>query len=227
MLDGQDNLATVRGRSEVSRQLARLVQALDSPVRGRDRATRIVPFRLADPVKVKQALDAYRGQTPPGPGPSSSGISAPTDTGRVGPRPQSRVQRGSGIALVSYIFQTEPPAGGAGAPADTPPLPGGDQEAQRAAQLRALGMDVEVETLPDLDIVILRGRQQDVEELARIIEELERLSAEAEPEIQVYPLRHVRAQRWPTSSNRFSTTWSAAGRAASVFTPWRSRTPCC
>ena len=79
-------------------------------------------------------------------------------------------------------------------------------------------MDVNVETLPDLDIVILRGRDRDVEELARIIEELERLSAEAEPEIEVYPLRHVRGTAWRGSSLRLG-IWSAHGRGESSITP--------
>jgi len=51
--------------------------------------------------------------------------------------------------------------------------------------------DVEVETLPDLDVIILRGRQRDVEELTQIIAELERLSELTEPKIDIYRLRHV------------------------------------
>ena len=51
--------------------------------------------------------------------------------------------------------------------------------------------DLEVQTLPDLDVIILRGRDQDVEQLTKIIRELERLSAETKPRIYVYPLLHT------------------------------------
>jgi len=69
-----------------------------------------------------------------------------------------------------------------------------------------MGIDVDVETLPDLDIVILRGRDKDVEELARIIEELERLSVEAEPTIEVYPLQHVKGRALATLITQVSQT---------------------
>ena len=71
----------------------------------------------------------------------------------------------------------------------TPVLPeaGPDQRA-----LREVGGDVEVEILPDLDVIILRGRQRDVDEMSRIIAEIERLSAETVPQIEILPLEHVK-----------------------------------
>ena len=56
---------------------------------------------------------------------------------------------------------------------------------------RGKGMDIDVETLPDLDVIILRGRDRDVRELTRIIEEIERASQQAEPEIVVVGLKHA------------------------------------
>ncbi len=70
--------------------------------------------------------------------------------------------------------------------------PGTEEEQPNQVEaLRELGVDVEVETLPDLDVIILRGRQRDVEEVRKIIEEIERISAETQPAIEIYPLRHV------------------------------------
>ena len=93
---------------------------------------------------------------------------------------------------------TQPPPGPAAAPppgaqpAATAPRP---EERGPAAPARprlpALDSDLEVETLPDLDAIILRGRPRDVEELRRIIEEIERLSAETQPEIDIVYLNHV------------------------------------
>lgn len=198
LVDERNNLIQVRGRTELARQLARLVQALDGPAGTRDRMTRIVPFRLADPVKVKQAIDAYRGEPVPPAKPPADASSSIQDAQRPGRAAIRRTPPTSGVALVGYIFEGEAAPAPAGVvpadqlpPMDAAPAAEGD-EPTRQQQLRALGMDVDIETLPDLDVVILRGRDRDVEELARIIEELERLSAEAQPEIQVYPLRHVR-----------------------------------
>jgi type II secretion system protein D len=197
LLDDRGNTVLVRGRLELARQLARLIQALDSPATTRDGTTRIVPFRTADPQKVKQALDAYRGQGAlvPAGGPSDNSSSSrqrsPAASRSIAGRTMPRPTTTSGIALVAYIFEDAAGAPGQAAPGPLAPQPGGE-ETQRQQQLRELGMDVDVETLPDLDVVILRGRDRDVEELAKIIEELERLSAEAEPDIEVYALRHVR-----------------------------------
>lgn len=52
---------------------------------------------------------------------------------------------------------------------------------------------VEVELLPDLDAIILKGRDQDLSQLAEIIRELERLSRETQPAIEIIPLQHTGA----------------------------------
>jgi type II secretion system protein D len=116
---------------------------------------------------------------------------------KIGTVPYERRSRFSpqGIDLVNYelvstLLQPTPP--------EAPGGPGGGEgpagpadEAEQEGRLRALGTDVQVEILPDLDVIILRGRERDVEEITRIIKELERLSAETEPRIEVYPLKHV------------------------------------
>jgi general secretion pathway protein D len=84
--------------------------------------------------------------------------------------------------------------GEAATPGEAPgQVPGQPPTEGQPAQplLPAIRGDVDVETLPDLDVIILRGRQRDVEELSRLIAELERLSAITEPKIEVYRLRHV------------------------------------
>ena len=55
------------------------------------------------------------------------------------------------------------------------------------------GGNVDVELLPDLDVIILRGRDQDLQQLADIIEQLEMLSQQTQPEVEVYALQHTSA----------------------------------
>ncbi len=77
--------------------------------------------------------------------------------------------------------------------------PGSDNNAdamqdEAAEELRRPSSDVTVEPLQDLDVLILRGRDPDVEELTRIIREIERLSAETAPEIEVVYLHNVHGE---------------------------------
>lgn len=55
--------------------------------------------------------------------------------------------------------------------------------------------DVEVEQLPELDAIILRGRDGDLEQLTEIIRELEKLSRETQPLVRVVPMRFARSEQ--------------------------------
>ncbi len=109
---------------------------------------------------------------------------------------------------------------GGGAAATTPL-----EDAER--RLRELGADVEVEALPELDVIILRGRDRDVAEMARIIEEIERLSAETEPSIYVYPLRHVRGESLASIVEAINAELLTGRQGASASPRWSNRTRSC
>lgn len=55
------------------------------------------------------------------------------------------------------------------------------------------GGNIDVEMLPDLDVLILRGRDQDLQQLADIVRQLEAISAKTQPEVEVYHLQHTSA----------------------------------
>ena len=198
-IDRRRNGLMLSGNGSLVTQLERLIRTLDGPVQAVGKAVRIVPLHKADPAKVQEAIEAYRsgrgGLPPVRPRllpPGKSGNATPTN-GRPGPgaSDQGRIHYG-GIELVNYLFQPAEGAAGGSAEGDAASQQGAPGEAeQRRDRLRELGTDVEIETLPDLDVIILRGRQRDVEELSRIIEEIERISAETVPVIDVYQLRHV------------------------------------
>lgn len=199
--DQQRNGVNVAGSGRAAAQWVRLIRSLDTPPQAKDRATEVVPLYHASPLKVQEAVDAYR-----------SGVGGvDSSAGRRGRRvtpgadQQGRIFDHLGIQLASYLF--EQPASGANAAADAAPPPPavppdaapsapGEKPAAPAEEgdlrrLREMGLDVEIETLPDLDAIIIRGRRHDVDEIKRIIQEIERLSTETEPAIDVYPLRHV------------------------------------
>ena len=69
-------------------------------------------------------------------------------------------------------------------------------------ELRRPASDLEIEALPDLDVIVLRGRDPDVEELTRIIQEIERIAETTAPEIELYHLKHVRGSAVDTLVDR-------------------------
>ena len=187
-VDEKRNGINVFGPEALRGQLVRLIEILDNPRQTAETRVRVLRVQRTDPAKVRRTLEAYR-----------NGARGSGRLGRRMPRPEdgSRSDRfqNAGVELVSYLFQegTGPGAEPAtGAPGEMPV-----DSAQRDAMgrgLEQLGSDVEIETLPDLDVIILKGRGPELEEIAALIEELERLSEETEPVIEIYPLKHVRGE---------------------------------
>ena len=120
-------------------------------------------------------------------------MSTPPDGSRAVPPPDHQSanpqRKPAAVRLVSYVFQ-EAADGGV---VDVPPGPQleGMDDPDSVTERFPGFEELEVETLPDLDVIILRGRDQDVKQLTRIIRELERLSAETRPKIYIYPLKHA------------------------------------
>ena len=154
------------------KQCQELIQALENAQRTGDRRTAIMSIERSDRRQLRQAIDAYRGETP---NPDNS---------------SSRVTYGDGgLALVNFVLQDS---------SDTGAAPEGEAAVEELPGAKMipgdLDVDVEVQTLPDLDVIILRGRDRDVNRLTDVIRELERLSEETQPEIQIYDLQHAQSE---------------------------------
>ena len=178
-VDRNRNGIRVIGKQTLANQMARLIHTLDSPATAVGRKIRVLPMRRADPNKVREAVEAYRtgGQE------LEPGQRSPAHN-------QSSLRYGhTGVELVAYMFQ-QPNADGAEGPA-TPKQEDKPDGRLPIDGLPQPGPDVEYEVLPDLDVIILRGRESDVDDVTRMIEEIERISAETVPEIDIYFLKHV------------------------------------
>ena len=152
---------TLVGSPHLVRQTVQLIRALDH---SQTAPTRTLVFRRYN--------SAQSNASPPLHDPTSSNL-APTAGGRVSP--------------VQHVVEL------AQAPAQQPNTnqPNLQLDSDLRQRLRDLGDDVQVEVLPDLDVVILRGRDADIDELAKIIKRLEELAAGAQPQIEVYQLKHA------------------------------------
>ena len=87
---------------------------------------------------------------------------------------------------IEAVAMQQPPQGTPGLP-NRPASPG----AQDASAEGGLIGSVQVEVLDGLDVLVLRGNPRDVEKVSRIIEQIEQLSAQTQPAIEVVPLSHV------------------------------------
>lgn len=97
-------------------------------------------------------------------------------------------QGGTQGKLVTMLMQQ--PEGGQAAPAGGQPVMGADGQITGGSLLGP----VQVEFVEGLDIIVLRGNEQDVARVMEIIEQIEDLSAVTVPEIVVHPLNHVASE---------------------------------
>jgi len=154
----------------------RVIEALDRPRGGANPETELVPVQRADPAKVQRAVELLQ----------SSMEAAPA---------------GAPTRLASAPLPQE--AAPATAPADAAPPPAAPPVAAPEANGTAVlpvgeegGLlgPVQIEFLEGLDVIVLRGHKRDVERVQRIIGDIERLSVETQPQIELIHLAHVGSQ---------------------------------
>ena len=50
---------------------------------------------------------------------------------------------------------------------------------------------MQMEVIDGLDVLVLRGSAQDVEQMMEVVEQIERISAETEPAIDITLMKHI------------------------------------
>jgi len=195
VFDANGDRILLEGPQSLVDQLALLLRVLDGPGQPTGQKVRVIPLRRSDPAIVKEALDAYRDGYRARQDPRNdnrgreSGGSVPAQPPR-GEQHSRHSHDGpfhnGSIELVRF----QEPALDAPAPIDDV-VPPGDDDRLPGDALRELGPDVDIETLPDLDVIIIRGSNRDVSEVTRIIKEIERLSKETVPVVEIVALEHV------------------------------------
>ena len=133
-------------------------------------STRLVPLRNVRPGVLNRAIRLWRESV---------------KTRNVPDRSQSS-RKGAGFFRTVALTQDEPSPSG-----PTIESPEGTEEQKDG--LRPPLSGVSVQPFPGLDVLALTGTDADVQELIRIIREIERLSEEATPQTELYFLKHVHA----------------------------------
>jgi type II secretion system protein D len=170
-----------------------VVEALDSPPADGS-VTQLVATKRASQGRVRQALDVLQSRA---------------GTGRADTRAQSVAMLQQQADQAGDAAQPE----GAGQPgaADQPTTqvaPSDIQTALDAAQLaEATGLlgPVQVEYVEGLDVIVIRGADRDVQRVIEIINQIETISAEAVPTIEIHPLQSVDSVQMAVLLNRLYT----------------------
>lgn len=176
------NKLRITGSSTLSSSIAKVAQGLTQQAIRDD--IRVVPLvqqgRAALGEQAVFQLSGQSGQSSSGPA-SNSAFQVPSFLGF------RRVQ----------LASAQEPTSGVSSPSDS--VLGSDGETRGdETPLRGLPLQqfdgVQVEMLPDIDAIILRGRDKQLEDLAEIIKQLDEASRVAQPEIEVLILEHVNSQ---------------------------------
>jgi type II secretion system protein D len=162
----------VEGAGPAVESCERLVQVLDNAGDGSGRTARLVSLQTVGAEGVRTAASAVRDAT----------------NGRR-----------AGVPMVASLFQAGEPAAPAPKPAEAaPPAPKPPEgatpgpEAKPAEKLPSgLKNPVQIEMLEGLDVLIIKGSTRDVDQVMQIIQQIEKLSAETKPAIQLVMLKHV------------------------------------
>ena len=169
----------------------RVVGAIDQAPHP-NRTTTLVPLGYADPDQVRQAMQMIRTTRPTAPAPQPL---PPAD--RAGADHDARLNQGP--PLLARLFQQPPttgqPAGGAGGAgqAGNAGQAGAGNQGAPQGTATTLG-DVQIEFIPELGVIIVRGKEADVKRVRQIIEQIETMSRVTKPEIRLFPLQHANSQ---------------------------------
>ncbi len=174
-LDYAANAVKLEGSAAATGAWARVIGVLDQPRVARNEQTELVAAAGARPASVQRAMELInRRANHAGQRPAKRTDIVQWD--KEGIHPRERTPR--------EIAQATPPNEGRGVlPANSPAANGEDPEG-------LLG-PVQIEYLDGLDVIVLRGKKEDVERVNKIIREIEELSVVTEPAIEVVDLQHV------------------------------------
>lgn len=180
VVDRRTNTATIAAPASSASAWQRLMSVLDSRPKSPSERTAIVPIVKSDPSTIQRAVSLLQQL-----------FSA------AYPRRKQHIGQ-----FVTMLFQAEAaqPAGGAQPPPlPAAPVPAGDTTAQAVpsagapsiASMEAIARinNVQIEILDD--VIVVRGRREDVDRVLQIIEQIEQQSVQFKPEIEIYYLKHV------------------------------------
>lgn len=155
---------------------------------------RLVPLKNVRPAVLNRAIHLWR---------ESTQTRDVLDGSQSSHEAKQLIQR---VTFVQDVPAAADPAAADPAAADPagadPAAEAGENTGADDGDLRPPLSGVSVQPFPGLDVLAIQGKDADVEELIRIIREIERLSDETAPEVEIYFLKNVHG----TELDRFIST---------------------
>lgn len=194
-VDRKQNGITLAGKPELVSQISRIIRSLDAANDADNDQTLVLPIGDLDADRIQSLKKAIAvapvSKTSRRDGAKGSKKTAQKSSVANAAFTEDRDQ----LSTIRLVKNQGPAAQTVDGDGGAPPMAGDAEDApELEQQLRRLGSELELEVLPDLDAIILRGNKADIKEMTRILKELERLSVETEPKIEIYPLKHVRGE---------------------------------
>ncbi len=172
-IDTDRNRLALTATQRTTRGITQLVQQLDRVPGPADVATRVVAGD-AKMMNVGRELQ-----------PELSRLRQARATGQAAA--SSHAPPMTGIQLAQNDAAAQSPDAGTAPPSDQQ----GQIERQIPAMLGGLRGEVTIEALEDLNLLILRGNETDIEQVLQVIQAVEQLAVGTRPEIHLLFLRHV------------------------------------
>lgn len=203
-VDHLKHTVTMRGNAAQKTIVTKLVQSIDrAPIPAGE--TRLVSLTSAKPSKIQEAMDLIRNTTGKFP--------ALGERKKIGDFLTMVFQPAEDPAAKPLTEEEEEEAKMA-APAEpaevTPPEADGDNS--------KIGT-VQIEFLDGLDVMVLRGKKKDVARVQKLIEQIESLSVQTQPEVEIYNLKHLDGTSVSELINRIYDTVFSARQGRVSITP--------
>ncbi|WP_165698788.1 secretin N-terminal domain-containing protein [Bremerella volcania] len=208
-----EGTAILRGESDSARSWGEVIRALDTPSHSDAYRTTLVSLRNASRDNVEKALDPLRD--------AENSLAKKQVFEALKDVAGKKKLRWSGD-LAAMIFQPEPeqqpaadnandddnaaqiigqPQGGQPIEIPDQPNPNNPQFTISPEEDGGLIGPVQIEFLEGLDVIVVRGHRRDVERITNIINDIERLSVETQPVIEVRELLHANSEAVATMVN--------------------------
>ena len=178
-IDWAAGQVSIQGAEAAAEACARLIRTVDNQAAAGGSDIRLLPLRGAPSASIQRAAALIR---------SATGT------------------RAGEVPMIATLFQAKDATPAAAAPVAAPAaaVPARPAAPPAPAQATQQPMDnkphsglvnpVQIEMLDGLDVLVLRGNAQDVEQVMEIINQVERLSAETEPSLEIHPLANLDCQ---------------------------------
>jgi general secretion pathway protein D len=164
-VDRRQNKVTLLGASASTAGWTQVIHTLDRVQVDPRSATRVVPLAPAEPRRVKRAFHLVK-----------TGLQEQAGGGQ---QSNNQGQAADGEVQVEV---------------------GADGQATAMGSLDTLGSasglfgNVQIEFIEEIDLVIIKGRPQDVERALKVIDEIKRQAVDSQPEVDLYPLQHANGE---------------------------------